>query len=122
MFKVLKKKKNIIVALSICLMIFSAMEVSNITSFATSSSKSTVKYRSGFVTTGGKKYYYSPKTGKKVKGYQVVNGKKYYFSTSTGAMLTGLRTVTVKGEKYTYYFLSSGDVFKGGLKSINSKK
>ena len=115
-------KKKIIAGLSISIIIFSTMGVSNITSNAASSSKSVIRTRSGFVTINGEKYYYSPKTGKKVKGYQVIDGKKYYFSTSSGKMLTGLRTVAVNNTKYTYYFLKTGDVFKGGLKEINGKK
>lgn len=42
----------------------------------------------GWITSGGKTYYYD-KSGKKVTGWLVLSGNSYYFDPSTGVMKTG---------------------------------
>ena len=116
------KKKGVVLGICLSIATFSFMTVNATASFASKSNQSFRKSYSGLVNIGGKTYYYSKKTGKKLTGYRIIGGKKYYFSTTSGAMLSGIRTVTINGERQTYYFLKKGDVFKGGLKEIGDKK
>ncbi len=67
----------------------------------------------GFVTIGGKTYYY--KNGSKVTGLQTISGKKYYFNSS-GVMQKGWQTVNGK----RYYFKTDGSAERG-FKLVNGK-
>ena len=58
----------------------------------------TAAVKNGFVTSGGKTYYY--KNGVKQKGWLTLNGKKYYFNTSSGVQVQGWITLN----KNRYYF------------------
>ena len=66
----------------------------------------------GFKTIGGKRYYFSKKTGKMLTGWRELGGKKYYFNKTTGA-------ATINGKKIDgkyYLFSTKGVMQKSGWK------
>lgn len=62
----------------------------------------------GWITVGGKKYYYDNKENM-IKGWMKLSGNTYYFDTSTGVMKTGWFSV---GKKKYYAQKSTGIVQK----------
>lgn len=70
--------------------------------------------QNGWVTEGGKKYYYI--NGAKAKGQQTIGGKRYYFNSVHGYMQTYWYTTSAG---YTYYFGKDG-VMRTGVQTIDS--
>ncbi len=70
--------------------------------------------KNGWVTEGGKKYYYV--NGSKVKGEKNINGKWYCFDSNSGAMITGW--YNLPGKKV--YYQPTGEMAYGEQK-INGK-
>ena len=76
----------------------------------------------GWVITGGKKYYFNPKTHAALTGKKKIS-KKYYYFSANGAQVTGFVKITSKkGNTFTLYFdPNNGGVITKGLKEINGK-
>ena len=64
-------------------------------------------YKDGWVTEGGKKYYYLG--GEKVKGEKQIDGKWYCFDSNNGAMITGWHNLP--GKKV--YYQPTGEITYG---------
>lgn len=54
---------------------------------------------------------------RRASGWQTIGGKKYYFSPSTGKRVTGWKTIAQK----KYYFDGKGRMYYGGWKKIKGK-
>ena len=71
-------------------------------------------FKNGFYTYRGKRYYFSPTTGKGAKGTLKLGTATYYFNAKCEQQF-GL----IKVGKYYYYFdTNNGAMFKGGFKAI----
>lgn len=73
-------------------------------------SASAVHAQTGWVTSGGSKYYYTS-AGNMHKGWAFLNGSWYYFGTTSGTMQTGLLT----DNGHLYYLYSSGKMATGNV-------
>lgn len=111
-------KKTLILCLILCLV----TAFSSVTAYADEvteepgNTEITQEVKTGFVTEGGKTFYYD-ENGEKVKGLTVIEGKTYYFGKTTGVMMTGLRTISGN----TYYFKADGSAAKG-WKTVDGNK
>ena len=56
--------------------------------------------RTGWVTIGAKRYYFSPKTGRMVTGVKKINGTKYQFSTK-GVLKLGNPDINERAQRYS---------------------
>lgn len=74
-------------------------------------SASAVHAATGWVTSGGNKYYYTA-NGSMHKGWAFLNGSWYYFGTTSGAMQTGLLT----DNGHLYYLYSNGKMATGNVR------
>ncbi|MDO4518677.1 MAG: N-acetylmuramoyl-L-alanine amidase family protein [Eubacteriales bacterium] len=104
-----RNSKKIRVVLMLLMLLLCIGGTVSITSSSTKEVKAAV--RNGFVTSGGKTYYY--KNGVRFKGWLTLSGKKYYFSSSTGVMAKGW--VKNSSGKYRYFSKSSGRMATGWL-------
>ncbi len=85
--------------------------------YVSADSPETAAVKNGWVTSGGKRYYYI--NGVKLTGLRPVGGKTYYFSTKDGHMMKS-GWVTVNGRKY--YLAKDGHALKNGWVTVNGKK
>ena len=82
----------------------------------------TVKFNGGWVSSGGKTYFYKSATSK-ITGLVKINGYRYYFDKN-GVQRTGF--VTIKGNNYYFYKSTKSGHYKGvmatGWQTINGFK
>ena len=82
----------------------------------------TVKFNGGWISSGGKTYFYKSATSK-ITGLVKINGYRYYFDKN-GVQQTGF--VTIKGNNYYFYKSTKNGHYKGvmatGWQTINGFK
>ena len=82
----------------------------------------TVKFNGGWISSGGKTYFYKSATSK-MTGHARINGYRYYFDRN-GVQQTGF--VTVNGKNYYFYKSTKSGHYKGvmatGWQTINGYK
>ncbi|MBR5598161.1 MAG: serine hydrolase [Lachnospiraceae bacterium] len=108
-----KKHIPILVCFSLLLLcivfIMSGLYYSKNTSTQEVMTEQALVTNSGWVTEGGKTYYYNPDTHQKHTGWLVEGEDKYYFSPQTHAMVKGLLKLS---DKEWFYFDQDGRMYR----------